>query len=896
MTISLTDPNPDVLDPIVEANMLPVQTKVSNSLSEDTLWADVMLPPSGRNAVALFANPFADHTEEMLYIDPQGQLAWARHSSGDTAGWTEELLTDPGDRAYEVVTVVHPNNVVFAFVLVASGTPVQPNLRTYCLERSALGGVGWVLVPNPQPMPPLYNPSQLSVYYPATRPLVPWVFLTEDHIGNPVVVPIVAEAPTDDTGPGTGMWWTADPVLGVPFDNLAGAEVLCGVDNPLEQPSMVVWVLTPDQVLVQCTYPAPGKVNKDIVLEHVLAMAGLYVTPRGVGVVAVQAGPQPTLSTLVVVSRVVDGARTSWKVVSNPVDFSMSSAQAWQDQQGYLHVFGKHGTDVHVVHQIDYTVEPGSSALIPRFTMLDAGLGPVALSTSIATSVSSFTVDSCPDQYPSQFVLHTAPEPVGEQWAIYTQDVETSWWSRENVRFQSNPQVYSAARYKSQITLLDSYGGPVQGYPVALSSGQSVEVEVAGRYYRLGPGVQPAQLTTDFLGRVTVKVIAASLGGTTLSLSAQGMPGSTTINPAVDVHNYLAGSGTLPNHPAVITAEALQDAKDSAGDWVFPAWHVLDHGLGAVPTADQVLGWCAELFEPPSGASRMVSGADGEPVLARYLSLQTSDSSRPAFETFGPDDDVDLGWDGVVEMAGDFWEAIRSGAIAVKKTVIDLAAGLARITVAGYDNVEYAFTVVWDKVIEAAHVVEAIFNSLLAKISAVIDWLKWTMDIKDVFETKDAMTGMLLQLPDLLENYLNAVFVDIVPGWFTSKRGLVEQYLDLAIQFATNPISEPPGPRATGRREPRLPGAPELSEFEFADQPELLRDPSKLDNPHVMWWLDQIISLSQSPGSSPVASPGQDDPPSWAVKVIQAMKDVIATLGDSPAGVELGKAYDEFAA
>ncbi len=97
------------------ANLAPATIEVASNLAEDTVIAGVMDIATGVNKVAMFANPFAGGSEEMLYVDEKHAMRWARHVNSPVAdqqlgeqpsGWSiEPVMSDVA----EVVVAVHPN-------------------------------------------------------------------------------------------------------------------------------------------------------------------------------------------------------------------------------------------------------------------------------------------------------------------------------------------------------------------------------------------------------------------------------------------------------------------------------------------------------------------------------------------------------------------------------------------------------------------------------------------------------------------------------------------------------------------------------------------------------------------------------------------------------------------
>jgi hypothetical protein len=873
-------------DPRVEANLLPTRAKVSTTLSEDTWWGDALAGPQGHNKVAMFANPFAGQAEEILFIDSAGTLSWARHSNETAAGWTSVPL----GAATEVVTAVHPRGVVFAFAIQSQAAPLASKLTVYVLERTTEGSIAWTEVPNGLTRPLGYA-AKLSVQYEAGRPANPVVFLAENGttVASSNLLIFQTRAPSGGAAPSSGGWWQNSDVVTIPTRNLAlFPDVLCAVDGPHLAPNVMVWTCN-GQSTFQFRRASGQSYVSTKNIGGAKGLAGLYATPLGVGLVGW--GSQGAWLNLVVWRANSAGGSVR---TQQYVDILQATAmRSWQDDRGLLHAFVQHGSDVSVIHQVDVVADPATATWIPQFTTRAWQGQAVIVSTPLAVDVVDYTVDAYPDQYPSQFMLHGAAGAPTQDWSIYTQDVYSTWWSREDVRFQQDSKLRAVTAYKSQITLVSAYGGPVACYPVSLTAAQAVEVVVSGKTYRLGPDVAPTHLMTDFRGCLTFAVPAVSLAGVEVTLSAVGLASSVTVNPATDVLSYLGGAGTLPNRQQVITAETLRDAKTSDGRWVVPGWHVEygeAAGAGAAPilTPDQVLTLCAELIKAP--------GAD--PTRPRFISLQASDPERAAYASHSSTAEaaeLRAGWaadpsftgflDGGLARVGDFWEAINAGAVRVQDALLDLVDGTADLLIVWIDGLTYGLTVVWDTLVQAARVIEAIFNAIVAAVKDVIDWLKWALDLGDIFLTKDAMLAGLKQVPEYYETVVDALFDKIGPGWFASKKEAVTTSLETAISSLQGASLDPvhaPNPAAGPAAEPG------------SSTP----DADSITNPHFWWSLDAIFSLPDgSPESTDADELGGEraDPPPEFTAMAEAFADLGAVFRDDDVAKELTAAWAEVA-
>ena len=180
MSGSVADPPPE--EPVgARANFAPASIEVASNLAEDTVIAGVMDIAVGVNKVAMFANPFVGGAEEMLYVDEQATLRWARHVNSAAAtgrgrtrrgGASRRCWTD----VVEVVVAVHPTGAVFAWVLHGDATSRHLSSFELVADPAVLDGFRWA--PGSVWLPDM-NLSGLSVQYCDDRPATPVVFVTD---------------------------------------------------------------------------------------------------------------------------------------------------------------------------------------------------------------------------------------------------------------------------------------------------------------------------------------------------------------------------------------------------------------------------------------------------------------------------------------------------------------------------------------------------------------------------------------------------------------------------------------------------------------------------------------------------------------------------------------------
>ena len=140
------------------------------------------------------------------------------------------------------------------------------------------------------------------------------------------------------------------------------------------------------------------------------------------------------------------------------LDARLENPSCWADGEGRLHVYGLTEGTLRVVHQT--TIALSESVAHPVWdthplTVDGSSDVDVAVTRAVVSSVDTWAVDPFLNDYPDQHVMHDDDVPAGERCAIYTQDVTTTWWSREVVRLPAVTKMYRAMRYGSQVTLTE---------------------------------------------------------------------------------------------------------------------------------------------------------------------------------------------------------------------------------------------------------------------------------------------------------------------------------------------------------------------------------------------------------------------------------------------------------
>lgn len=874
----------------VRANLTPASIEVASNLAEDTVIGGVMNIAPGRNKVAMFANPFADGAEEMLYIDEQRNLRWARHVNAPNAdvkpeelnGWSIDIVHKGSDLAgvAEVVVAVHPNGSVWFFMIdkIWNGTCTLAAFKLV-LDPSVLGGVSWALqaVFESNVKKDLQG---LSVQYCSNRPATPIVFVTDPS--EPRLywyTPLFRdESPLQWHKSGEFRCNDAD----------RNAPMFPGADGPEEQFSqglaveaVRLWTLVNGTLYVTSYLPVvdPNPIRLEVMtLGQQATLVGVWNSPSGAGVVAASLPDAGNPRALAVVPH---NAAPQWLTLDQP----LNDIVVWTDASNLLHLYGRApDRSLNVVHQLGWKPNP----MLPPGWVEPAWDQHTDTQNTIVTTtrplvgeVATFAVDPFPDDLPSQHVMHQG-KPPGESCAIYTQSVRTNFWCKEQVRLipKTLPAPYTVPRYQTRLIVKDSYAAPMSGVPVSLTADVPVDLEVDGRFYRTGSNT-PVTLTTDLRGQITLRVVASGLSVSQMYATAPGLSQAATVQMAADVHKFLAGNGTLPNHAGGFNATTVESAKKADGTPLFPKIKKTGAAGDWPPSAADVVKWCRGAFSMDTGAAlpaEMLAGLGaGEQVLA--FTLQTHDPSRPGFQVYSRAEHLTareqalaakgsfLGeWE---DWVGDVWQGIRQDVAAIGEVFVDVANRAIELVISFADGLTQRLRAFWDDIVSAAHAIEGAFVALGAKISEALEWLKWAFDFKDVWDTKTALEGSISVIMPFLKDTLDT-FKDFGGGWLQTKEE------DIRKGFAT--MRAGLGSRSIGGLQ-----APSLPDDKKPPTNALIKD--RMNDPHVSWVSDKMGSAGDAPTLPGLPKlPGADTDPftKW-----------VTTLQASPGWADLGLAIDD---
>ncbi|BBA98104.1 hypothetical protein RVR_4161 [Actinacidiphila reveromycinica] len=862
----------------------PGSVTVSCLLMQDAVSADVVSVATGTGKVALFANPYLDGKEEALVVDQEGHLTYLGRTDS-TTGWEQADVTGGGAEtltATEVVVVVHPQDRTL-WALYSSATGAYPRLRALRLvgdttQEGAVTSWSWRAEPSAIATPGgdgVDGLSHLYTYYDGRTPVV---------FGYDAGSSRMAVVRPSTTGPSRFATWTAGTLKQAAgaVDDLAGGYV------------------TPED---RGTPPAPVGGNivyvrrgRNLSRHSSSAGAAVPIAPDATELVGVyRPYGRPDLGCLYLDG---SGNLVTWNTDGTPNGkytytggLGLRTADAWVDVDGMVHVYGLavetdgDGVETHtlkVLHQVSW--EPGgapgwSRAAVPSSIPLvpvdpaapksaggagaartaPHGAAPVPTCIGLVPKVAFFALDPFPDSLPSQLVKREGVATPSDQFSIHTQDITSARWSRDKIRLapQDGPDPVSrdphlVSHYVSSVTVLDGRGTPMPAVTVQISAETLVEIQVDGASYLVGPGYH-ARLATNSLGRITVATPADSLLPATLHVDVIGLAKGAIIQPASAVHEYLAGTGTLPSRQGLFDAEALRTAEADGRPLVAP-----EHE-GSV---DHVVNGTKQVFKVASGqplTSRLFRGAGPAPHLhgfavgsapgharaagaggVAYSEFTTPDQARAHLEGIRARPEYGGIWDDFVNWAGDVWEGIKNGAIEVYEVAVHAVTSV--FVWVGEKIVELVGFAI-DTVESAVHAVEAVIREVVDAVSRVVDWLKALFDFKDIWDTKRALEsgmGMLLSYGSATLEHFGSL-----PGaWFESKEAEVKQYFDgLRSRYAGRPLGD------AGNQVPAITDASGSTAT-----PQDLRG-----NPQATWLLDQAMGSRVMAAAGGAPSPVRAD-------------------------------------
>jgi hypothetical protein len=746
----------------------PASTTVKSLLMEDAVSAEAVSVRQGINQEAVFANPYLDGKEEALLIDDTGHLSYLRRTALSDTGWQQEQVTGGAKNeplpAREIVVVVHHSDLtVWAIMIDPVGKPRPLELTAESSDGVSTcrwiyhhEGVAWR-----SPHQPLGIASQLSVHYDGK---VPWIIGLDGEYGTIFYLIATIPPPGGEHFDGVAM---PQQVARQADDFAAGhLRSVTGMGYNLS-----AYVRT-GQTLTRYAYDSGWAFHTRPVSAKAARLVGVFRSPTPAGDVGCLY--LDTDGALVTSNVVYQGSIFDHVTTTRGLGFL--TASGWQDINGMMHVYGIDDSNtLKVLHQTAWDVSGGP--IWTQAVATDGTKTPMCL--GVHPMVVSFSLDPYPDYLPSELVK-MAGARARDQFCVCTQDINTTRWSTEKVRLPSGGKPHPVTHYVSEVTLLDGSGKPMADHQVTVTAESLVEIQSGGASYLVGPG-HGAVLATGPLGKLTVSIDANSISPPVLHVDALGLEHGAVIQPATDIHNYLAGNGTLASQNGTFSRDALKGARADGKPIVIPGKDD-DEIEYAVHSTQQAFAQAngkqltSRLFrgEGPAPVIHGYSigrGADGKIC---YHEFATPAQAQAHIESIRALDNYGGLWDDFIDFASDVWEGIKNGVIEVFDAAITATATV--FIYIGGKIIELVDFII-DTVEKAVHAAEAVIRMVVEAIGKVIDWLKALFNFSDIWDTKNAIYGLVKQLPPIINRCADH-YRGISSDWFSQQIGKVTSALD----------------------------------------------------------------------------------------------------------------------
>lgn len=766
------------VDPSGAALGVPGSVEVSCLLMQDFEDVSGVSIAPGRGKVALFANPYREGKEEALIVDADGKLTYLHRADSGT-GWAQTPVIRAGSDAYdaiEVVVVVHPGDLsVWAIFNRSSG----PNaLRLTGAVDDGETSCGWEPVGSP-----IFwgwngmggtGVAHLHVSYDGHWPVVHAVDVkTGTFMG---ITPVIGRSYRFS---GMPCATAIDPATRL--DGFAAGRMnsSTGLSKPVGDVLYTLVGQTLARYSTDNATPLP-------IASDATCLVGVYRSYQ-----------RPDIG-CVYLSK--DGNLVTWNLSDDKRGWTYSfaggtglrTATSWADADGMLHVYGLTDTGERGAGPTLKVVRQSSRGALgePVWAGPPEPAGPACV--GLVPDVAHFAVDPFPRARPSQLVM-SAGGVASERVALRTLDATGSHWSVDRVRLPGSgdrrPRLVT--RYVSAITVLDRRGNPMPGVPVGVSADRVDEIQVDGASHLVGPGFG-ATLTTNPLGRVAIATAADGLLPPTLHVDVVGLERGAVVQPASGVHEYLAGTGTLPSRQGVFSGTALSEAEVDGRRIVGPEHdqRACDHVAHAIANTFALAAGrpMTSRLSPRTDSVRRIhgfaigsAGAPGGRVV--YTEFDTRDQLLGHHEALRADPRYAGGLDDLADWLGDIWEGIKNGVVQVEHVVVD---ALTRVYVTiGEAVVDF----VVDTVDTAVRVVEAVVAQVVDRVDKVVEWLKTLFDFKAMWETKQALQSALLTILDYTASAA-AHFGGELHGWFVEQGPAVRAELDAVRGDYRDPLGD----------------------------------------------------------------------------------------------------------
>lgn len=426
-----------------------------------------------------------------------------------------------------------------------------------------------------------------------------------------------------------------------------------------------------------------------------------------------------------------------------------------------------------VRRQIDLSVPVSQPSAWSSWIPLDSGYLALVNGPSLLDTESLFAVSS------DDGSLHSV-----------SQDPLTGKWTSLEVNrpSQSGDEIDEVSVYGTEITIYDGNGIPEANVPVTITAESPLTIRVEDVMYVIDSG-QGVTCPTSATGKLHTRTLATGLHTPSLIFQADGLVGgSQSVNPAQNVHDFLAGTGQLAvggGQPASFTAQTLVGATVNGQS--------LSPGLTS-ETAGFVAKTAGTISRLPS------SGASAGATVAGWA-VNLSDPAHPTFQTFStaaaleayrrrlhrcpPGDLAGWSWNpwhDITHAAEDVVHAISNGVIQAEDFVVDAESKVVSFTIKIGGQIVGTFDMVIQTVADAMGAIEALMKTLIADIELIIEWLKLLFAWEDIWATKEKIEQFLQEAFSFLQGQVGTVQA-AVHTVFTNVTATLSQDFDTLVTY-----------------------------------------------------------------------------------------------------------------
>lgn len=364
---------------------------------------------------------------------------------------------------------------------------------------------------------------------------------------------------------------------------------------------------------------------------------------------------------------------------------------------------------------------------------------------------------------------------------MLVKDATTGLWTDTPVQLASEV-VVDITQWRVEVTVTDNNGAPAIDYPLTVTADQVIGIWQPSGNSIIGPNT-PAIYNTNFRGQATIATPCVALSTALLTVTGANLTQQLVIDPAADVHAYLAGQAPLDTMP-VLTGDTLRAATiDGTPTGVKVAPLLSATGVDS-SISDQVATAINHTMTVGTTGS-------GQPlpngVVAFALSMAGAQTSYQTSRNPGafrpPQTPRGSAPGGIRQDLSNTWRGVQTGAIELSKLSGQFDAKLKQWTLTLETKIKGAIQDAINAVVrdvkDALHAINGILNAIGAKLDNAVNWLRRHILalLADVAADAAALNTILLTVPTKLTDSLS-LSQRLTNQFFTNQTAAVAKWID----------------------------------------------------------------------------------------------------------------------